>query len=296
MIRALITVYHPSENVINNVAAISKQADIVYICDNSSESNSDIFKPGDFDNKTEYLFFGENLGLSGAFNRVLKNKDVNWLDEDYVFFFDQDTFIGPSHIENMIKEYERLIEKGIDLGCLGPTFFNTSNNIVEKPRFKKDIDEDTWEVKGVITSSMLSTYKNLKTAGFWNDNVFLDLADWELCWRLIEKGLKCVMTSKVVFRHSIGIGEKRVGAIHLRVGHPFREYYQMRECLYLLFKKYTPMRYRIRFLAMLFIRNPLHLIFLEGRKTRFKYISKGIKDYFKKVKGPLDPEFIIKNQ
>ena len=107
---------------------------------------------------------------------------------------------------------------------------------------------------------------------------------------------KCLMTKKVVFKHSIGIGEKKIGPLHLRVGHTYREYYQMRECLYLLFKSYTPLIYRIRFLAMLFVRTPLHLIFLPDRKKRIKFILKGIGDYFKKVTGPIDPEFLNKNK
>lgn len=296
MINALITVYHPSEDVSSNVDAIAEQADFLYVCDNSTESNEAMFSGSEYKDKIKYVFFGENLGLSGAFNRILKDDSIAWKEDDYVFFFDQDTSIGKDFVADMVKEYEELVSMGVNLGCLGPTYFNTSNNTIEKPRFKKDITDKVCAVKGVITSGMLSTYGNLKEAGFWNNNVFLDLADWELCWRLIAVKKVCCMTSNVVFRHSIGIGEKKVGAIHLRVGHPFREYYQMRECLYLLFKRYTPLKYRIRFLAMLFIRNPFHLIFLNNRKIRFKYIVKGIIDYFKKVKGPLDPEFIMKNQ
>ena len=295
MINALITVYYPSESVISNVSAIAKQVDVLYICDNSPTENRKMFTSAELSNKIKYVFFGENLGLSGAFNRILKSKEYNFSDEDYIFFFDQDTFISGGHIENMINEYEALEKDGIDIGNIGPTFFNTSNNVVETPRLKKDITEDTWEVNGIITSSMLCKYKKLKEVGFWNERVFLDMADWELSWRLMAKKHKCLMTKKVVFRHSIGIGEKKVGPLHLRVGHTYREYYQMRECLYLLFKKYTPFIYRVRFLAMIFIRSPLHLIFLKDRKRRIRFIFKGLGDYFRKVTGPIDPEFLNRN-
>ena len=290
MISALITVYHPSNSVIRNVQKIARQVEVLYICDNSPESNEEMFI-NESDNLV-YRFFGENLGLSGAFNRILKDESLNWSDDDFVFFFDQDTVIGEDHIENMLKEYRNLTEKGIEVGCMGPVYFNTSNNRTEIPKFKKLVSDGTWSVTSVITSSMLVTYKTLKSVNFWNDDIFLDMADWDLCWRIMHKGKLSIMTEKVLFRHAIGIGEKKVGPLHLRVGNTYREYYQIRECLYLLFKRYTPLIYRIRFLAMLFVRSPLHLMFLGERRMRIKYIFMGIRDFFKKVKGPLDPDLI----
>ena len=52
-------------------------------------------------------------------------------------------------------------------------------------------------------------------------------------------------------------------------------------------KTYTPLKYRIRFCAMLLIRSPLHILCLENGKERMQYISMGIRDFRKKIKGPL---------
>ena len=106
MIKALITIYNPGENISENIIQIAKQTDFLYICDNSLNSHEDMFLGKDFSGKLCYVYFGENLGLSGAFNRTLKSKEYNFSDEDYIFFFDQDTFISDGHIENMINEYE----------------------------------------------------------------------------------------------------------------------------------------------------------------------------------------------
>lgn len=284
----MITVYHPSDNIRHNVCSIAAQADIVYICDNSPSSNRELFA-GAAEN-IRYVCFGENLGVSQAFNRILMDPRISWQDDDYVFFFDQDSVIQAEHIRSITAVFESIQQAGFPVGCLGPAYFNTSSGHIEIPRAKKPLLPDTYAVSSIITSSMLTTYGNLREAGFWNEDVFLDMADWDLCWRLTASGKLCCLTEAVVLHHSVGQGEKKVGPLRLRVGYPYREYYQIRECLYLLGKKYTPLKYRIRFLAMLLIRSPLHVIFLDHRKERLKFIARGFADFFRKKKGALDPD------
>lgn len=286
MKKALITVYHPSDAVRDNILAIVNQVDKVYICDNSSKENSALFDYGET-TKVEYIYFGENLGLSRAFNKVLKDTK-NWNDDDFVLFFDQDSHIDDGHIDRLIEEYESLLSKNYNVGCLGPVFFNTSNNIVEVPKLKTILTEHSFKVSSIITSSMVCRYKDIKEIDFWNERVFLDMADWDFCWRMVQKGKLCCMTDAVVLKHSLGTGEKKVGPLRLRVGSAFREYYQTRECMYLLTRSYSPIKYKIRFIGMLTIRPVLHLIFMENRKSRLKYIWMGMCDFFKKKCGALD--------
>ena len=286
MTAALITVYNPTADVSDNIRTIAAQVDAVHICDNSAYDNGSLFQniPGNIC----YTRFGENLGLSCAFNRVLKAPDIHWQPDDYVCFFDQDSAIVPGHMDALRAVYEDLLGNGHKVGCLGPAFFNTSSGRVEMPKQKTEILPDTFAVSSVITSSMLCRYGELEAVGFWNEDIFLDMADWDLCWRLLAEGKLCCMTGAVVFRHSVGSGERKIGPLRLRVGQPFREYYQIRDCLHLFRKPYTPLKYRIRFLAMVFVRSPLHLLFLDNRKARASYIGKGIADYFRKKRGALE--------
>lgn len=289
MIYALITVFHPSEQVKNNINMIANQVDVTIICDNSPESNRVLFAPLIEAHNMHYLFFGENLGLSRAFNRALLDTQYGWQDNDYLFFFDQDSAIGEDHIETLISTYTRVREK-CKVGCLGPVYFNTSSGRVEMPKKKRMISEKTYVVSSIITSSMLCCYGDLREIGFWNEAVFLDMADWDLCWRMQSLGKVCCLTDAAVLRHSVGMGEKKIGPFHLRVGAPIREYYQIRDCMYLLKKEYTPLKYRIRFLAMLLIRSPLHVFFLDHRKARMEYILRGVKDFYRGVHGEFMPE------
>ena len=125
----------------------------------------------------------------------------------------------------------------------------------------------------------------LKRIDFWNEKVFLDLADWDLCWRMQKAGMVCCMTEKVVLHHSVGNGEKKVGPIKLRVGQPFREYYQTRDALYLLQENYVPLKMRLRLIANVTIRPVVHYLMLDDKKSRMKFIRRGINDYKKGVHG-----------
>lgn len=280
MKKAIVTVYYPDKENAENVERISQQVDQVIICDNSPNDNQDLFKG----EKIEYVFFGENLGLSAAFNRVLK-ADMNWSDGDYIVFFDQDSTIEENHIDKLVEVYSKLLNAGIDVGCLGPVFYNNSNGMVEIPKQKTAILEKNYSVQSIITSSMLTTYEVLKSVDFWNEKIFLDMADWDICWRIMKTGKECCMTEEVVLNHTLGNGEKKVAGFRLRVGSVIRDYYQTRDCLYLLKEDYTPLKYKCRFILMLTARSWMRLLFLEDRKKRFNFIKRGFKDYFSNIHG-----------
>ena len=280
---ALVTVFFPTIDVCHNISKLLPQFDKVFVLDNTPlNDNSILFK----DYNLEYIFFNENRGLSLAFNYVLTNSNYVFSDDDFIFFFDQDSSVEDNHVDLIIKEFESLENNGNKVGCLGPVFFNTSSNLLEVPRKKGFLNKNSFSVKSVITSSMCCRYSVLKDVGFWNDEIFLDMADWDLSWRIINKNYLCVMTNIVVMTHSLGIGERRIlGFLRVRQGAPIREYYQTRDCLYLLKKNYVPLKFKLRFILMILVRPFVHYIFLIEKNKRMSYVFQGIIDYFKKKKG-----------
>lgn len=279
---ALVTVYNPDKNVVENLQILSRQVEQVILCDNSVNDNTQMFGGV---TKSIYTTQHKNLGLTSAFNSVLKDPAYGWKDDDLIIFFDQDSQIGEGYIQALQDEYRKIETLIPNLGCLGPVFYNTSNGRTERPRQKKNITDETYEVSNTITSSLMMRYGNLKRIDFWNEKVFLDLADWDLCWRMQKAGMVCCMTEKVVLHHSVGNGEKKVGPIKLRVGQPFREYYQTRDALYLLQENYVPLKMRLRLIANVTIRPVVHYLMLDDKKSRMKFIRRGINDYKKGVHG-----------
>ncbi len=284
MIIALVTLYNPDEKVRKHIIEIGKQVDQVILCDNSPKNNEDVFV--DIPH-CRYFFFARNLALSGAFNRILKNNnDFKWNDDDFIIFFDQDSSIEENHIAKLIDEYIRLTDSGYKVGCIGPVFFNRSTGKIAIPKIKKEISKNSFAVKTIITSSMVTTYGVLKQVGFWNEKLFLDLADWDLCLRMENKNYLCVESKVSILNHAVGNGFRQVLFFKLNVeSNLVREFYQTRNCLYLLTKKYVPLRYKLRFLLTITVRPVLHLLFLEHGVSRMKYVIRGYQSFFARDTG-----------
>ena len=285
MISALITIYNPHSFVPDNVRTVSNQVDRVYLCDNSSFQNENMFL--DIPNVV-YIFNNGNYALSKAFNIVLKDKSLGWRDDDYIVFFDQDSSIKEGHIDGLIKEYELLEKKGYRVAGIGPIYFNLNTKKIAIPRVKKQITENNYIVSSIITSSFLCKYESLRIVDFWNEEVFLDLADWDLCWRMMQKGMVCIKTKAVVLNHALGYGVKKVFFLNLGKSAPVREYYQTRNYLYLLGKNYVPIKYKLKFVCNLTVRPLLHYLYLDHRKLRLQFFFDGVKDFRKGFWGPWD--------
>ena len=283
MISALVTIYNPEDIVASNVRTISNQVDRIFLCDNSPNTNAEMF---DGITNAIYIFNQGNFALSKAFNVVLKNQDYGWTDEDYIVFFDQDSAIKEGHISGLVKEYDSLTKSGYKIGGIGPIYYNLNTKQIAIPRVKKQITENNYIVSSIITSSLLCKYSSLKEIDFWNEDIFLDLADWDLCWRMMQKGRVCIKTKAVVLDHALGFGTKKVGMIKLGRTAPIREYYQTRNYLYLLHKSYTPIKYKIMFIRNLTIRPLLHYLYLDNGNLRIRYVSDGFRDYRRRYNGP----------
>lgn len=279
---ALVTVFNPDQHMVDNIIQISQQVDWIGIADNSKIDNSELFA-GILN--CRYQANQKNLGLSRAFNLFLQDIKYVWNENDIIIFFDQDSWIEQDYIQQLIKTY-KYVEKNFPmLGCMGPIFYNASNDTLERPKIKTKIMENNYRVDNVITSSMITRYRNLHAINFWNEELFLDFADWDLCWRMQQKGMITVITTAVVLHHVVGCGGKKVGIFRLRIGQPLREYYETRDAYYLLEKQYVPLKMRLRLLGNVIIRPMVHYLFLDNRKERYLYVKQGRKDYKKRIHG-----------
>ena len=280
---AVITLYDPEPACVENVRLISEQADAVYICDNSKTSHEKEYRIAD---NVRYLFYGENKGLSAAFNTVFREYASDFSDDDFIVFFDQDSTISEGHIKKLMTHFAKLEERGVRVGCLGPVYFNPYNDSVKLPRVRRKITGNVYAVESVITSSMITRFHILKEAGFWNEHVFLDMADWDLCWRIRKKGYLCCSDAGILLTHRLGEDSRKEGKNKARSKRLFREYYQTREALYLLHQPYTPLRFRLKFLRQLTVSAAWRLLTFPEKKKRMEIYRRAAKDHKSGKTGP----------
>lgn len=282
-ITAIVTLFYSNKDNWDNLKNIAKQVNRVIVVDNTPEKQG--FSNNEISNLT-YIAMGYNAGQPAAFNSVLKNNDFSWQADDYIIFFDQDTKIEDGYIHKLLSIYYKINKsKKYRLGCLGPVFYNTSSGIKEMQHIKKPIAKGCYIVEDVIESSLLTQYKILKEVDFWNEEFFLDGDDWDLCWRIKDKGYQIIKTDLVSITHSIGESERRFLCFRIRRSAPVRLYYRTREVLNLLTKSYTSKRMKLNMIFDLTFINMMRVLFLDEKKKRWMFIKRGWIDHKKGITG-----------
>ncbi len=266
------------EEIINKLTV---QFDEVLLVDNTPNV---VLKLKSMPDNCIYLANKENLGLGKALNRGAELA----LDKgaDYLVFLDQDTNLPNDYKEKMVKSYFELINSGVEIGCIGPIYYDLSSRKQEIPRRKTRINEKNYQVESIITSGMFIS-KNIFKRNRLSEKIFLDYVDWEYCWRLAFQGKKVILNKEVIIEHSLGIGIKKIGFLSIRIGQPFRVFYQVRDSIYLIFSETTPAIPRIRFLINLLIRPWIYLIFLDNKKERLLFYFKGVFSALKRNTGEI---------
>lgn len=278
---AFVTLFFPNVNVQENISQLSPLVDKVVLLDNTPGMDN----YSHFQNcaKVEYVAYKKNLGLAGAFNHYLHLLNENC----YIVFFDQDSFCPDNLINQLRHDYLFCCNKLNKKGILGSAYFEKNANRLMLPKQRKEISDGIYQVKSIITSGMFTELDVLQQVGFWNEEIFLDMADWDLCWRILEAKMFCCLSTNAILFHFLGQNTYYIAGIRIGKSAPFRIYYQTRDCLYLLGKKYVPLKYKVRFLLMLTVRPCVYFLVLPDKYNRFLFFLKGIKDYKKKIHGPI---------
>lgn len=111
---SLITLYNPDESVVKKSKQIAAQTEKAFLCDNSNRNNSALFQCIE---NAAYMANMKNLGLPGAFNKILRDPKLSWHEDDIIIFFDQDSEIKEGYIERLIFGFKVAEKEYKNLGC-----------------------------------------------------------------------------------------------------------------------------------------------------------------------------------
>lgn len=291
-INTILIAYNPKGDELSlAVERLKKQTDIVVVCNNS---DYDV----EFKDKNVKVFnFGENLGIAKAQSIGMKWAFDN--GADFILQMDQDSEADDKLVENLLNCYDELIEKGYDIGLVGPQDYDKETQKINKGRISKGTYiEDTNYVfmNQTLSSGSLIPKRTYEKIGGMEDELFIDAVDEEYCWRIIEANMKVVKNNDALLAHKIGEGEQNIiGSINLVISSPIRYYYQFRNVLLLSTRSYAPVYWR----ASMLVKVGLKLIVFpfrvkDGKKT-FGYMIKGIKDGLLRRYGKIDSSATKKN-
>lgn len=231
-IYAGIVLYNPDEKrLLDNVHAIENQVDGIIFFDNGSK-NIDIIQHSIFPHDNFYLIKeNSNLGIAYALNKIaiaaMKEK-ATWL-----VTLDQDTVVNKDLIKNYMK-FINLPKVG-QLTCAYKD--RNSGKIYDKlPEYKKYM-----EVSECITSGALLKLSVLKEIGGFDNKLFIDSVDFDLCYQMKELGFKTYLINSVGILHEIG-HIKKVHFFNKTIDiynqTPMRHYYRTRND-FIMARRYT---------------------------------------------------------
>ncbi|MFS1909687.1 glycosyltransferase family 2 protein [Vibrio sp. 10N.286.48.B7] len=283
---AILVTYNPEiQQLRNAVESLVNQCDKVVICNNSSSS---IEEYNSCDNIEVFNFY-DNLGIAEA-----QSIGMNWAfsnGADFIIQMDQDSLLPDKMVTNLVGSYFECTNLGYKVGVIGPRHFDKVSNEVDLSRLPKGktIKNTNLEiVNETISSASLIPCSAFYEVGEMENELFIDLVDWEYCWRLKSFGFLTIRNNDLLLPHRVGDGlTKIIGRIDARTPAPIRHYYHTRNIILMLGRKYVPLSFKLKNIMKIPIKIVTYPFCFEDGKVRIHYIFKGVKDGVLMKKGKI---------
>lgn len=224
-----IVLYNPDiERLQENLSHIVGQVAKVICVDNGSK-NIDAVKCilKNYEN-VEIVYYSQNKGIACALNEIIRCAEKN--DFSWALTLDQDSVCDDS----IVQQYRDYIEKNDTkrIGCI--TCFIKDRNFNDESNKYQERD-----ILYCITSGSLMNVAAMRDVGYFDEKMFIDKVDVDICINLRNHGYRIVQIGYVGLLHEIGhakqinLGFRRW---ELYNHSSFRRYYMCRNASYLLLK------------------------------------------------------------
>lgn len=204
-----IVAYNPdAARLRENVEVIGGQVDAVLVVDNNS------LTPVDLAGVT-LIRNPENRGMSGALNQVMVwARDVG---ATCAVLLDQDSVADPGMVAALLGQLEPSV------GMVAPRY-------VDRNLGGSDRHDEARDVDHCITSGSLCRISAWESIGGYDEQLFVDFVDFDLCLRLRTAGWRIRLTPDATLLHEIGEAQRHGRAI--AYGHSAsRSYHLARDML-----------------------------------------------------------------
>ena len=236
-VAVIIVLYNPDTNDIDTVRRIA-QYNVGFVVDNSLIP----FMDGETIGNMYYICNKANIGIAKAQNIALR--EILKGDYEYVVFLDQDTRVAVDYPSQIAMEFSRIDNDR--LAVLGPQVVNAvTGGQYASAIHKYEISENGFSLrKHIISSGSCMSINALKDVGLMWGELFIDYVDFEWCWRAASKGYQCGVTSHLQISHHVGQRELSIGKYKVIISAPQRYFYQYRNFIWLIQKKYVPLQWK----------------------------------------------------
>ena len=221
---AIITFQPVLHRLAENLRSIAPQVSAILLIDNGSSSFLELRSYCNTFSHLTLIANPKNLGIAAALNQAaLWARDAGF---DWLLTLDQDS-VCP---DDIIVNYRRYLDYP-HLGLLCCRLVD--RNVGELLQYP--LCGVTQEVKTCITSASLLRITAWEMVGGFCEAMFIDVVDFDFCYRLREAGYVILRNNSILFNHEVGHADKKqyLGkTIYIFHHSPTRNYYLIRNTLY----------------------------------------------------------------
>lgn len=267
-ISATVVLYNPTEDIFENIATYANQVDIFIVVDNSEIQQNMIIENLKYTYpKLIYINNNANLGIATALNLACDTALVQ--NSDWILTMDQDSkFIN---FQNYLDCLYALHDRS-DIALIAPNTGRFSSNDIKLNTHDCTFKEEFI----VITSGNFLNLNLFNTIGRFDDNLFIDVVDYDYCAKVRLAGYKTLLFKNILLEHQLGDLHKRKNLLTRKIKYkrehsPQRAYYIARNYLYLARKygKSFPHEFSLlKVLNIIFIHDVTKILLYEDQKCK----------------------------
>jgi rhamnosyltransferase len=276
-VAAVVVLYRPSSDVVSNVAAFANQVDRVFAIDNSEGPDSDVVSAIREISNVEYIPLGENLGIAAALNIGARHA----LEAGYpwVLTMDQDSTATSGMVAALLR---CAADKPANQGLFSPV--HRQEGVELRAR-----ESGCREVLTAMTSGNLLSVAALERVGWFDESLFIDSVDHDLCLRLHDAGLGVFEYGAAVLMHRVGATRRSRLIVSAHPSHhsSLRRYYITRN-RFIVSERHREKHPEYRVGEMRALRRELVkiVLFEDDKLEKLRMSWRGYRDYTRGVTGP----------
>jgi rhamnosyltransferase len=282
---AVAVTYNPDIGLLTHMLnSVAPQVQGIAIVDNGSANAKDIGKAA-LVVGAHLLANDQNRGIAAAQNQGLDVAQKG--DFSHVLLLDQDTILSPGVVADLSKNLAALEQGNGRVAAIGPAYFEIHSRQQTRAYRAAGLQIARMSLSGetqplasdfIIASGSLIPLAAFEKVGRFKEGLFIDLVDVDWCFRARAAGYASFISPTAKVDHHLGKGTVNIGLRRVAVHVPIRNYYWVRNALWLARQPYTPLAWRLYFVSRSLAFLATYTTLADERYLRLQLISRGIRD------------------
>lgn len=268
---------------------LEDQVDVIFVIDNTPVDElvpeEQLFPPH-CKVPHHYTAPGENTGIAAAQNTGIRQALA--IEASHVILFDQDSAPAAGMVRTLLSAEDKLISDGLQVAAVGPVFIDERSGWVSPAvrysylglrTIPVDLAKSTVvESHFLIASGCLIRASVLSKVGLMREDLFIDWVDNEWGLRARKMGSRCYVVSEARMKHSVGDGVVFLLGKQVHLHTETRNYYLLRNAIYLMRVRTMGIRWKLSFLPRLPLYLVIYPLLAEHKLRHFATLLRAVLD------------------